>query len=502
MNLTTRLLAFFAGSVAAVLVGFSAALYLIAQDHLYRQADERLDAALNTLGASVEVGRAGVEWEPNERVIRLPSGPEGVVWVVTDEGGAVVGRSDRPNTDDLLVEAAERFHAPNDVSRRLHWRGEHWQAGQRRFEPDRSAPVGLRPLGPNEGKYPVLVVTAALPLEPTRASLRGLLATLVGTSVGILAVASIAGWFVCRRALRPVRRMAADARAVDPADRNRRLAVPGGKDELTDLGAAFNGLLDRLHGATEQHRRFAGDASHQLRTPLAALLGQLEVALRRERPADDYREALAAAHAQATHLQKIVETLLVLTRAGVEGLPRERFDLAAWLGSHLQSWATHPRHTDFRVITADTPLPLESHPVLLGEVVNVLLDNAGRYSPPGTAITLTLSHSEGSARIAVSDHGPGIAPDDLPQVFTPFFRTTDALRVNRQGVGLGLAIARRLAEALGGHLSVTSRTGEGSRFTVTVPAATGVRGGPALRPGGGGGRTVGGGLIAAPPDAD
>lgn len=470
MTLTTRLLAFFAGGVAAVLVGFSTALYLIAQDYLYRQADERLDAALNTLGAAVEVGPDGVEWEPNERVIRLPSGPDGVAWVVTDGHGTVVGRSDRPDSDDLLAEAAGRFRGPAEATRRMHWRGERWQAGQRQFEPDQSAPSDPQPPGPNEGKHTLLVVTAALPLEPTRAILRGLLAALAATSAGVLVVASVAGWFVCRRALRPVRRMAADARAVDPADSSRRLTVPGGGDELTDLGAAFNGLLDRLHEVAERHRRFAGDASHQLRTPLAALLGQLEVALRRERPAGEYREALAAAHTQAAHLQKIVDALLVLTRAGAGGLPPERFDLVTWLGGHLRSWAAMPRYADFRVVSADAPLAVGGHPVLLGEVVNVLLDNACRYSPPGTPITLTLSRSADAVRVEVADRGPGISADDLPQVFTPFFRTTDALQANRQGVGLGLAIARRLTEALGGTLSVSSRVGDGSQFTISIPA--------------------------------
>jgi signal transduction histidine kinase len=480
MTLTNRLLWFYLASLIIVLAGFSTALYLAAREHLYRQADERLDAALNTLGAAVEVAADGVEWEPNGRPIRLAVGPEPLAWVVTDEAGQVVARSERPGSDDLLTEAARKFGVPADATRRVHWRGQRWQAGQRWFRPGEAATVpGLpgesNPPDPQEIKYPALVITAALPLEPTRAVLHNLLVVLVGISIAVLAVALVAGRFVCRQALWPVRRMAADARAIDPTDPARRIDAPADGDELTDLGLSFNGLLDRLHESAERHRRFAGDASHQLRTPLAALLGQVEIALRRERTAGEYRDALTSAHAQATQLHRIIEALLYLTRAAADaGVPRrEPLGLASWLSSQLQQWANHPRAADLHLAdTGDNPSVL-SHPVLLGEVVNVLIDNACRYSAAGSLITLTIAHADGLARLQVADQGQGISANDLSQIFTPFFRTTDAMRANRKGMGLGLSIARRLAEALGGNLSVTSRVGCGSCFVVTLPSAKG-----------------------------
>jgi signal transduction histidine kinase len=471
MTLTNRILLFYLGSVAAVLVGFSIALYPVAQGYLYRQADERLESALNTLGAAVEIASDGVEWEPKGRALRFGLGPDQIVWVLTDGTGKVVARSERPGSNELLAEAAGRFRGPEDATRRLHWRGERWQVGQRWFVPQATAPLDDKPPGPNEVKYAALVVTAALPLDPTRAVLHQLLAVLVAISLAVLVIALAAGRFVCRRALSPVRQMAGDARAVDPSNPARRLVTPGGGDELTDLGRAFNGLLDRLHESAKRHRRFAGDASHQLRTPLAALLGQIEVALRRDRSADEYRHALTTAQAKATHLRRIVDALLFLMRAEAgTGMPRrEPFDLAGWLPDHLQEWAHHPRFSDIRVARSDSPVPVLNHPILLGEVVNVLLDNACRYSDLGSPITVSLAHAHGSVRIEVADRGRGIAAGDLPQVFTPFFRTADALRANKKGVGLGLSIARRLTESLGGVLSVTSRHGEGSQFVVSLP---------------------------------
>jgi signal transduction histidine kinase len=472
MTLTTRLLLFYLGSLIVLLGGFSATLYLVAEDHLQKQSNERLESALNTLIAGIEVTPDGVEWEPNERTLRIAHGTaqDQVAWLVTDGEGRVVARSEQPESDDLLSEAAGRFHAPTDDIKRLHWKGGRWQAAQRTVRPGTKieAPHEAIPTGPKENKYPVLVITAALPLEQTRAILWRLLWVLVSISMGVLVVAALAGRTVCRRALRPVQRMATDARDVDPNDPDRRIITPKSGDELTDLGLAFNDLLDRLHESSERQRRFTGDASHQLRTPLAALLGQIEIALRRQRSAEEYREALSTAQAKATHLQRIIESLLYLTRANSEAsIPNwERLDLKVWLGEYLATWSDHPRFRDIRVVGVDHSVPMMSHPILLGEIVHILLDNACQYSTPGSDITLKLSRGEESVRLEVCDRGAGISEDDMAHIFTPFFRTTDALRANKGGVGLGLSIARRLTAALGATLGVTSRIGQGSVFSI------------------------------------
>src|SRR5262249_38014941 len=184
-------------------------------------------------------------------------------------------------------------------------------------------------------------------------------------------------------------RMAEAACSMTPADRDRRLPIPGTRDELDALAGSFNGLLERLHEEVERQKRFTGDASHQLRTPLAALLGQVEVALRRDRPAEDYRRALADVHEEAVRLRQIVESLLFLARAESEsGRPDlHPMELAPFVCGRLHGWSGHDRAGDLRVdLEPGGKAWVRAHPALLGQLVDNLLDNAAKYSAPSTPI--------------------------------------------------------------------------------------------------------------------
>jgi heavy metal sensor kinase len=479
VTLTTRLSLFFLGALGVVLAGFSVGLYLLADAHLHRQVDERLEAALHTLVAAVEVRPDCVEWEPEQRSLSFGPGPLGdqVYWLVRDEQGQTVNRSPQAAAEGLLSAAAAMLHESPRTPRRLDWQGQKWRVTERWLRPssaDPPPPQRSPSHGPRTGKFSALAITVGLPLEPVRATLRMLAAVLTGLSSAVFLLALVLGRVVCRRALAPVTRMAAAARAMGAADFGQRLPTAAADDELADLGRSFNGLLDRLEESYERQRRFTGEASHQLRTPLAALLGQVEVALRRERPPEEYRRALASVQQQAQHLRRIVEMLLFLARADGEArLPeRERLDLAAWLPDHLRTWADHPRAADLHVEGGEAgPLWVEAPSPLLAELVNNLLDNACKYSRPGTPVRVRLAREKGAAVLAVEDEGCGIAPEDRPHLSRPFFRSEQARRLGVAGVGLGLAIAARLAEALGGAITVDSAAGRGSCFHVSLPAA-------------------------------
>jgi signal transduction histidine kinase len=320
-----------------------------------------------------------------------------------------------------------------------------------------------------------LVLTAGLSLEPLEDASRGLLRVLAVVSGAVWLVAAALGRGFCRRALGPVARMAEAARGMGAAELERTLPDLNTGDELQDLSEAFNGLLARLREAFERQQRFTGDASHQLRTPLAAMLGQVDVALRRERTADDYRRTLTSVRDQAEHMGRIVEALLFLARADVEAeLPGlEEIDLAHWVDDHLRNRTPHPRVGDLLVVdaTAD-PLRVRVHPPLLAQLFDNVLDNACKYSAPGTPIAVRIAREPSGAVLSVEDRGTGIAEEDLPRIFEPFYRSSRARREGRTGVGLGLAVAQRIAQAFGGSLSAKSVVGDGSRFTLILPIHT------------------------------
>ena len=470
MTLTTRLSLFFLGALAAVLVAFSAALYLLADRHLSRQLDDQLHAATRTLASAAEVEPEGVEWEPHSRPLALAPGAFGdkLRWTVATDDGRTIDRSPQAGADELLAEADKGFRSGHRNPRRIDHGGRAWQVTRVRLAPEVPPPDPLKP-----EKYAALVLTVAVPLDPVQGTLRTLAAALAGLTLAVLAVALVAGRAVCRRALAPVARMADAARAMGAADLTDRLPGATSADELADLARAFNGLLDRLGEAFERERRFAGEASHQLRTPLAALIGQVEVALRRDRQPDEYRRALGSVLDQAGRLRRVVEALLFLARSEADArLPGlERTDLAAWVPARLGAWADHPRAGDLTFEPLTDEVPAAIHPDLFGELLGALLDNALKYSAPGTPVAVRVGRDSQGVWVEVDDRGCGIAADEVPHLFRPFFRSEAARRLGVPGVGLGLAVAARVAAALGGSIAVESEVGRGTRVRVRLPAA-------------------------------
>jgi signal transduction histidine kinase len=268
--------------------------------------------------------------------------------------------------------------------------------------------------------------------------------------------------------------MAAAAASMGASDLDHRLQLAGTGDDLDELGRAFNGLLGRLEAAFERQRRFTGDAAHQLSTPLTVLLGQLEVALRRDRSADDYRSAIVAAHGQAVDLRQIVELLLFLARSEADAIApsKEVVDLTEWLRSYVRKWGQHARALDIQlVVSAGEVVEIAIAPALLRQLLDNLIENACKYSELGTPITVSLTSASGNVSLRVEDVGIGMSAEELAHVFEPFYRSPGARRLGKQGVGLGLAVARRLADALGGTLTATSTPGRGSCFTLNLPVA-------------------------------
>ncbi len=467
MTLTNRLLAFFLLTLAGVLLAFAAAVDLLARAHVRQTIDAALTGTLNALAGAVEVEERGVEWEPDKPKFAEARPYGGVTrWAVRADRFIANAQSIDPPEWPALPEFGRPDAEPFDYADAG---GQPWRALERVIaRDDLAAPPPI-----DSNFHSAVRLTVAVSCGPARRTLRELEAALVAASLAILAFAAAVGRWVCRRALSPVRRMAASAQAITAADLRARLAVPAPPDELRDLALKFNGLLARLEESFERQRHFTAEASHQLRTPLAALRGTLEVALRRERDPAEYRRTLAASVAQTDRLTQIVESLLFLARADAEARPPdlEALDLRAWLAHHLdETWADHPRAADLRRdFAAGEPLTVLAQPTLLAQAFDNVLDNAFKYSEPGSPVEVGVRGDGAAACVSVTDCGVGIPAGDLPRVFEPFFRADAARLRGVKGHGLGLAVTARVVTALGGTVSASATAYGGTGVVLRLP---------------------------------
>ena len=290
-----------------------------------------------------------------------------------------------------------------------------------------------------------------------------------------IVIAALGGYLLVRKSLAPVVAMGAQAQRIGASNLHERLPVQNPADELGHLAATFNNLLDRLSESFERQRRFIADASHELRTPVAILRGEAEVALSQpSRPLQDYRESLAILHLEAKRLTRIVEDLFTLTRADSGQYPLAPRDLylEELVADCVHSVRSLAAAKNISVVTdASSELPIHADESLLRRMLLNLLDNAIKYTPQGGRIEVACRNGASEIALSVADSGPGIPPEFQPRVFDRFFRA-DPVRSRTSpdgGAGLGLSIARWIAEAHHGRLELSCSSSSGSTFTAYLP---------------------------------
>ena len=287
----------------------------------------------------------------------------------------------------------------------------------------------------------------------------------------MLLLAAIGGLFLAGRALSPIDQMATAAEQITGSDLSGRMG-PQRSAELGRLAASFDRMLARLDQAFQRERRFVSDVSHELRTPLTALRGRIEVTLTRPRSGPEYEDTLRTLEAEVARLTRLSEDLLLLARfdRGNVTQRRELVDLGSLLTAVCEQIRPLAADRD-QVLEADVQpdLVLAGDPDQLVRLFFNLLDNAVKYTDDGGRVELTAHRDGADATVDVRDTGAGIAPEHLESVFDRFYRADESRARATGGHGLGLAIAGEIARAHGGAVSVRSRPGEGSTFTVTLP---------------------------------
>jgi len=290
-----------------------------------------------------------------------------------------------------------------------------------------------------------------------------------------LVVMAWAGWWFAGRALAPVVQIANAARAIGSSNLALRLTPPGSNDELHNLVATFNGMMDRLEQSFNQVSQFSTDVSHELRTPLTVIRGHLEVALMTAKTPEQYQESIITALQDVDRLSQIVRALLQLSQAetGQLSLQHHLVDLVPLVGDLREQF---DMAGDEHQIRFETRLP--AHAWVLGDRVQLerlitnLAMNAIKYSYPGGPVTLSVESSGETLEMAVSDEGRGIPAADLPYIFDRFYRVRSAGAEPdgpEKGLGLGLSFVAWIVKAHRGSIRVESTVGQGSRFIVALP---------------------------------
>jgi heavy metal sensor kinase len=290
----------------------------------------------------------------------------------------------------------------------------------------------------------------------------------------IVLLAGVGGYVLARRALQPIGHLANEAHRITAEHLHQRLSVQNQRDEIGRLAAVINDTLARLESSFDQLRRFTADASHELRTPLAVVRGIGEAAVAGRRTPQDYEEAIGSILEEVDRMSNLVDTLLRLSRgdAGTIRLahePTNLGDLTREATSSLGILAEERNQTLALDINDGPIVPVDR--LVLREALTNVLDNAIKYSPPGSTVGIRVERMGDRAVIAVADQGPGIPPEHRERIFDRFFRIDQSRTRNGGGAGLGLAIAKWAVGMHGGQITVQDGPGGGSEFRIVLPIA-------------------------------
>lgn len=299
----------------------------------------------------------------------------------------------------------------------------------------------------------------------------------VGTVVSLI-IASVVGWFLAVKALSPVDEITRMAREISADRLDERLSIKGPEDELTRLAGVLNEMIARLEGSFMQIKQFTGDASHDLKTPLTVMKGEIEVALRAESSVEQLEGVLTSCLEEIDRMSYIVKNLLDLAREDARVVDEHRVDVR--LDKVLAD-----RYEQFRRVAVEAGVELDlsmnaratvhGDEVRLGQLIYNLIDNAVKYTPRGGKVVLSLvdDAADGSVIFMVSDTGVGIDEEDIPYIFDRFYRVDKSRSRSGGGVGLGLSICKEVAENHDGFIGVESERDRGTTFIVRLPTVEG-----------------------------
>jgi heavy metal sensor kinase len=330
-------------------------------------------------------------------------------------------------------------------------------------------------------------VQVAAPMREAFEALEWFRLMLIFVAPVLLIAASLGGYWISKRALDPVDQISHAAQRISIENLADRLQVPQTGDQLQRLSETLNQMFSRLEGSVRRIKQFTADASHELRAPISLIRTTAEVAaLRRNRPSAEYLEALDEILAESERTSQVVDSLMLLARADsgketLDSMPIDATNIVRGAAEQGEKLArNHGLH--FEVSVPDISLPVLGDTDALRRALLILMDNAANYTPPGGSVKVTQATINGFAVISVIDTGIGIAHEEVPHIFDRFWRSDKARSREHGGAGLGLSIAKWIAEMHGGTVEVESEPGKGSVFRLRVPLDHGANGSASVEP--------------------
>jgi heavy metal sensor kinase len=471
-----QITSWFSGLLAVVLLFFGLSLYFTLQTDLLARIDESLKRRATEVRVRLEGVTQAANLNPQQVSQALEINPldefadPGVYVQILDRQGKVLGDSSTLGQARLPIDPALVVVALNGQTST----GEAQVANEK-------VRIFYQALVVKNQLAGVMEVGESLkPYTDTLNRVR--LYLVLGAAVALL-ISVLGGWWVTRRALRPVVRVSETARRIAATrDFEERIPQPlnfkGQHDEISELAATFNRMIEELGRVFDVHRQFMADTSHELRTPLTIIQGNLDL-LKRGLPPAEAAEAVEETSEEAARLSRLVSDLLMLAQADAGMMVEQaEVDLAAVAGRSFhraeQLAENQAKPLKLRLDRLD-PATVTGDEYRLDQAIFNLLDNAMRYTQQGEiSLSLAVEHPPNEpavARISVKDSGPGIAPEHLGRLFTRFYRVDKARSRALGGTGLGLAIVKYIAEAHNGQVRVESQPGAGSVFEIIIPLA-------------------------------
>jgi heavy metal sensor kinase len=455
-----RLAVWYSAVLALALVAFGGVSWIAIRHVLFHTADETLRDRVEGVRKFMneQIGALSVEEIRDEFKEHSVLGPGGDLFQVCDADGVWLYRSAPLESGDVPIRLPRDLPAAGVSEDRT------VAGAELRFLARRVEVLGK-----------TYTIQVAVPMHELKEGLSGYAWALIVLIPAVLLIATAGGWWMSRRALQPVNQIIDAARSIGEQSLARRLPVPETQDELQRLSETLNQMLGRIESAFRRITEFTADASHELRTPVALIRTTAELALRKQRTTEEYRDALDEVHAESVRTTELIENLLTLARAdaGKAALDRRELDLAQVVreASVQGEKLAGARDLRFRTEVPDSRVPAIGDASALRRLLLIVIDNAVKYTPEGE-ITVRLLSANGSPQVQVSDTGIGIPQGDLARVFERFYRADKSRNRDSGGAGLGLSIAKWIAEVHQGTIEAHSEQDRGSTFIITLPGGT------------------------------